>query len=99
MASRFFGNAIESLEKQYKDLTGWEFAPAAYSGPAGLSGSHLDVVRSLKLLMAEQRQMEIIQILQRFKKSGNVFVIPDDQSDVMQEFDSLQEEVAKWSAD
>ena len=96
MARRIIDDAIESLAKQYQQLAGRKFNPDSHSGPANLSGPVLDVVKELKILIAGERQIEIMTTLSSFEKRGDAYVLPDDQLHLIEDFNSLKEEVGKW---
>ncbi len=94
MARRLFDDVIEEKKRLFTSQTG-----TAYSGflsPSAAPRQLLSLVAEIETLEAGRRQIEIIEEVRRFPQNGDAFMIPDDRTDLLKEFEQLRERLAVW---
>ena len=96
MSNRIFDTAINSYIKDYQAISGSPYDDGKFPTPASVPAHLSETVSAIKQLRADQRQFEIFQEVRNLPRFGDVVNVPADKEHLLEEFDAIKVEVAKW---
>jgi hypothetical protein len=86
---------IEKLN-EFKNTYGEEYASISYPNPGSTAPHRLKLVASIKVLHADNRQIEILQETKMWKKVGLAVVVSPSNQYLIDEMEELKKEADIW---
>lgn len=96
MCYKIFDTAISEYIKSYQTIVGNSYDENMFPAPASVSEDLFEIVKAIKILRLEQRWLEIIQELRDGQLAGEVVVVPGEKKHLLEEVDSIRNEIEKW---
>lgn len=91
-----FDDVIEEKKREFEQVIGRAYRDGEFKSPEATPVTVRDIVRTIKLLEASRRQIEIIQDVRKSPRAGDAFMIPPDKVDLIEEFKQHEATIELW---